>query len=119
MATGARVTGLREVVRDLERLGVDVADLKEAFGDVARDVAADARSLVHVVTGALQGTIRPAKSKNKAVVRAGNGTRVQYAREQDNANSFLTGPANNDTAGKVAKVEHNLQELIRKRNLNR
>lgn len=124
--TGIRVEGLRETVRALERFGVDVEDLKEAFGSIARDVAADAAALVPVDSGALQASIRPAKTKNKAIVRAGTGTRVPYAGAINYgwpargipATEFLTGPANADPAGKAKQIDANLEALIRKYGLN-
>lgn len=120
MASGVRITGLRETVRNLERLGVSVQDLKEAFLDISRDVVAEARGRVRVLTGAHQASIREAKTKNKAVVRAGNAGNapaagvLNYARPGD---GFLTVPANTDTEGKVAKIQANLEQLIRRYDL--
>jgi len=117
---GVRVTGLRETVRNLERLGVSVQDLKDAFGAISRDVVADARGRVRVLTGAHRDSIREARTKNKAVVRAGNTGNapaagvLNYARPGD---GFLTVPANTDTEGKVRRIEANLEDLIRRYNL--
>lgn len=113
-ATGVRVTGLREVVRDLERLGVEVEDLKGAFLEISEDVAGEARARVRRRTGALAGSIRPARTKSKAVVRAGNSTSIAYARVQDARTQFLTGPANEDPEGKARTIDRNLAALIRK-----
>jgi hypothetical protein len=74
-----RVTGLNEMVRDLEGLGVDLGDLKGAFGSIAAEGARLASSFAPRRTGALAGSIRGDRSKNKAVVTAGNA-RVPYAR---------------------------------------
>ena len=38
-AISFKVTGLREVVRDLEAIGVEVEDLKDAFGAIAAEGA--------------------------------------------------------------------------------
>lgn len=119
---GVRITGLRETVRDLERLGVSVEDLKDAFGDISRDVAADASRIVPVATGSLQASIRPARNKNKAVVRAGTA-RVPYAgvinygRDGLSGTQFLTRPANEDPQGKARRIQQNLDDLIRKYDL--
>lgn len=125
MATGVRITGLRETVRNLEKLGVDVEDLKEAFGQISRDVATEAQGLVKVQTGALKATIRPARTKNKAVVRAGTGVGVPYAgvinygwpAHHIAPTEFLTGPANSDLQGKAQRIENNLRHLISKHHL--
>lgn len=111
-----RIDGLASVLRDLQRFGVSADDLKDAFGGISQDVAMEASGRVRVVSGALQATIRPARTKNKAVVRAGTAGVpyagvVNYARPGD---EFLTGPANEDTAGKIARIERELEDLIRK-----
>lgn len=120
MPTGTRVTGLRETIRNLERLGVSVQDLREAFGEISEQVAQEARGLVRVKTGAHQATIRPAKTKNKAVVRAGNNSSapaagiLNYKRPGD---GFLTRPANANPGQKIARIEQNLESLIRRYSL--
>jgi hypothetical protein len=115
MASSAiRVEGLARVVRDLERFGVSTDDLKDAFGGISEDVAEEAGARVRVLSGRLQATIRPARTKNKAVVRAGTAG-VPYAGVVNYANpgdEFLTGPANEDTATKIARVERELEQLI-------
>lgn len=117
MASSAiRVDGLAAVVRDLERFGVSTDDLKDAFGAISEDVALEAGARVRVLSGALQATIRPARTKNKAVVRAGTAG-VPYAgvvNYYKPGDEFLTGPANEDTAAKVARIERELEDLIRK-----
>lgn len=111
-----RVTGLRETIRDLERFGVSTDDLKDAFGAISRDVAVEAGNRVRRASGALGNTIRPARTKNKAVVRAGSASVpyagiINYVRPGD---QFLTGPANEDQAAKVARIELELELLIRR-----
>lgn len=115
MASSAiRVEGLARVVRDLERFGVSTDDLKDAFGKISEDVVQESSARVRVLSGALQATIRPARTKNKAVVRAGTAGVpyagvVNYARPGD---EFLTGPANEDVAGKLARIERELEDLV-------
>lgn len=116
-----RVDGLRELVRDLERYGVASGDLKAAFGAISQDVADEAGSRVRRQTGALAATIRPARTKNKAVVRAGNTTGVPYAgvvNYQRPGDEFLTGPANEDLDEKIARIEHELSELVQRYRLD-
>lgn len=121
---GIRVTGLRETVRNLEKLGVDAEDLKAAFGQIAQQVTTEARVLVPVDSGALQATIRPARTKNKAVVRAGTGTGVPYAgvinygRDGKGGTGFLTKPANANPEQKAAQIEAELTALIKRYNLD-
>ncbi len=125
-SSGVHVEGLRETVRRLERLGVDTQDLKDAFGQISAEVVSEASVLVPVKSGRLKTSIRAAKTKNKAVVRAGTGSRAPHAgvinygwpARSIAATDFLTGPANDDPAGKVAHIEANLEGLIRKHDLN-
>lgn len=114
-APAIRVDGLRETLRDLQRLGVSADDLKDAFGEIAEDVADESGRRVIRRTGTLAGTIRPGRSKNKAIVRAGSAAVpyagvINYARPGD---AFLTGPANENVSDKVAAIERNLGNLIR------
>lgn len=75
---GVRVEGLNALVRDLERLGVNVEDLKQAFAAIAAEGAQKAAEFAPRRTGRLAASIRGSKSKNKAVVTAGRAS-VDYA----------------------------------------
>jgi HK97 gp10 family phage protein len=75
---GVHVTGLRDVVRSMEKFGVAAADLKAAFRRIGTVVASEAKSLAPHLTGRLAASIRPSNTKNKSVVKAG-GARVPYA----------------------------------------
>lgn len=76
--SGVRVHGLRETVRSLERFGVEVKDLKNAFKRIGTLIKDDAQTRAPSVTGRLSNSIRPSNAKNKAIIRAG-GARVVYA----------------------------------------
>lgn len=72
------VTNLRQNVRDLEELGVEVSDLKEAFGSIAAEGAEKAAEFAPKRSGVLAGDVRGNRAKSKAVVTAGRTT-VPYA----------------------------------------
>lgn len=76
---GVQVNGLNQLVRDLLALGLDVQDLKQAFGKIANKAATAAQSFVPVRTGKLRSTIKPVIRKNYAGVKAGD-RRHAYAR---------------------------------------
>lgn len=78
MASGVRVTGLNKVVRELQALGLEVDDLKDAFADIASDAAQKAAGYAPRRSGRLVGSIRGNRAKNKAVVTAGKA-KVPYA----------------------------------------
>lgn len=126
MATGAQVLGLRETVRSLERMGVSTEDLKGAFGRISDNVIRKAEARVpRGETGALAASIRPAKAKNKAVVRAG-GAKVRYAgpihwgwdAHNIRPQPFLAGPADDYAPDALAQITAELSALIRRYGLN-
>ncbi len=77
-AGGVRIEGLNKVVRDLQSLGLEVEDLKDAFGSIAAEGARLASSFAPRRTGALAASVRGNRAKNKAVVMSGRA-RVRYA----------------------------------------
>lgn len=81
MADAVRVKGLREFTRYLEKVGVAASDLSAVMQDVGDDIAAAARPLTRPKSGTLAGSIRPAKTKTQAKVRAGSA-RVPWAGPQ-------------------------------------
>jgi hypothetical protein len=75
---GVRVSGLNELVRGLQRAGVEVEDLKGVFSDIASESAGYVRAYVPRRSGKLAGTVRGNRAKSKAVVTVGRA-RVRYA----------------------------------------
>jgi hypothetical protein len=73
-----RVEGLSRLTRDLRAMGVEVADLKDVFGGLAREGADLASGFAPVRSGKLAASVRGNRSVNKAVVKAGSA-RVPYA----------------------------------------
>lgn len=73
-----QITGLNEAVRGLEKMSVEVDDLKKVFGEIAKEAAELASGFAPKKTGRLSGSIRGNKAKNKAVVTAGRSV-VPYA----------------------------------------
>lgn len=114
MAQTVRVTGLREAVRALEKYGADAEDLKAAFAEITKLVQTKADRRVQRDTGALAATIRPSKTKNKAVVRAG-GARVPYAPRAhwsaDQGTRFLSEPADETVPEALRLIEKELSEI--------
>lgn len=75
---GVRVEGLGRLTRDLEALGLEVEDLKDAFSSIAREGADVASRFAPRRSGRLAASIRGNRAKSKAVVTAGRA-RVPYA----------------------------------------
>lgn len=72
------VTGLRQAVRELEQLGVDLDDIKDAFADIANLGAAEVEKLANRRSGRLVASVRGNRAKGKAVVTVGRAS-VPYA----------------------------------------
>lgn len=73
-----RVDGLNRLVRDMTAMGVEIADLKLVFGDLASRGANLASSLAPTRSGKLAASVKGNKAKNKAVIVAGS-KRIPYA----------------------------------------
>ena len=121
---GARVTGLRETVRALERLGVEASELKDAMQRIGDKSVREAKARVPVgATGKLQNSIRASRAKAKATVRAGSKA-VYYASFQEWGTSVITGKEyvtgavqmNRDDA--VQEIESELKRIINRLDLN-
>lgn len=80
MSGGYRVvvTGDEQVRAQFKALGFKVSDLSAAFGQIAAEVAGDARATAPKVSGRLAGNVRPGRAKTKATVAVG-GAGVPYA----------------------------------------
>ena len=78
MAQSIKATGVKELRRELRRMGDDLEDLKELNLEVATLVSDRAKDIVPRRTGNLADTIRPAGTKTAGRVRAGF-KRVPYA----------------------------------------
>ncbi|MBC7269901.1 MAG: HK97 gp10 family phage protein [Streptomyces sp.] len=78
MAGEGKVQGLRQVVKGLLEVGVELDDLKDAMAEVAKAATDVAQAAAPVKSGALRASIRGNRAKGKAVVTAGRA-RVPYA----------------------------------------
>lgn len=119
-----RVTGLRETIRTLEQLGVQVADLKEAMTRIGTLVGREAYTLARKKSGRMAGSIRPGRAKSKAIIRAGRAG-LPYVGVQHygwpghgiTPNPFLTDAAENKQREAVTELSDSLNSLIRKLDL--
>jgi len=121
---GLKVTGLREMVRDLEAVGVEVEDLKDAFGAIAKEGAEVGASKVNSRSGKLAGSTRGNRAKAKAVVTWGRAA-VPYAGVQNygwprrniRAQGFAQQTDQVMSPVAVAKLEENIERVITERGL--
>lgn len=120
---GVRITGLRETIRALEKLGVSVEDLKGAIEPITNKVVEDAKALTPVLTGALRESIRGSKAKNKAVIRGGTARTkyasfVEFGSVHNTAQHMIEDAIGNNQEYAVDKLDQELQSLIRRYDLN-
>ena len=74
------IQGIKRLLRDAERVGVDAEDLKELTYRLATPIAALAKTLApRGDTGNLASGIKPSRSKRKVMVRVGSPKRLPYA----------------------------------------
>lgn len=123
--TGVHVEGLRETVRDLEKFGVEVAELKDVMGEIAAVAAETAKPFIPSLSGDLRASARGNRAKNKAVVTVGSA-RLPYAGViawgwEDRNIEASNYPAKTDAVmeQKVPPMlEQGLQEIIERHNLS-
>lgn len=74
------IDGLREVLRDIRRLGDDARDdMKDTHRKAGEIVATVARGIAPVRTGRLASTIISAPTQRQGRVRVGRGQSIPYA----------------------------------------
>lgn len=74
------VAGARQLRASLKKAGVQLSDLREAHAQVAQLVERRAAPGTPRRTGRLASTLRSSGTKTAAIVRAGRGSTVDYAR---------------------------------------
>jgi len=75
---GIYVEGLRETVKAFEAAGVDLDELKDVMGGIAKVAAETFASHTPSRSGKLRASVRGNRAKGSAVVTAGRAS-VQYA----------------------------------------
>ncbi len=125
MAVAVQVTGLAQLNKALTSIGFDFSELSEANFAIAKMVADRATTLAPKRTGALAGSIKGVKDKNKVRVSAGNA-KVPYAgvieygwaKRRIKAQPYLT-KAGAELRNEIKQqYENNIKEIIRKNGLN-
>lgn len=123
MPTGVRVNGLRQAIKDLQRLGVSVEDLKQAMANISNKVVQSAKALTPVRTGTLQASMRGSKAKNKAVLRGGTkkvnyASFVEYGSIHNTAVEMMHKAITSNEGYMVSQLQSELESLVRRYDLN-
>ena len=123
---GVRVEGLSRVVRDLQGLGLEVSDLKDAFSTIAAE--ATERIVRHTPrkSGALVASVRGNRAKSKAVVRAGKAAvpyagaiNYGWARRGIAPSEFMQKGEQEYAPTAIKRLESEIEHAIKRRGLNR
>ena len=122
-ANGVEVKGLRKVVRELEKLGVEVSDLKSVFTRIGTRALNTANSGTPVRTGALKASNKQSKRKNSVYLYSGNAKAnyaiyVHYGTIKQEANPYLQAAVKKDGPWAVQELDKEMGRLIRQVGLN-
>jgi phage gpG-like protein len=123
-SAGFRVEGVRNLVKELQAMGVEVEDLKEAFGDLASEGARKAAGFVKSRTGRLAASVRGNRAKNKAVVTAGRAsvpyggvTNYGWSKRNITGQQFMQRADEAMRPVAIERITDHLQKTIKRRGL--
>lgn len=122
---GIRVEGLNQLIRALNLTAHEVDDLKDAFQELSQEGARAAAAFAPKRSGALAGSIRGNRAKNKAVISAGRGGSVPYAgpinygwaKRNIRANGFMQRADEQLKPKAVTVLKREIDKLIARRGL--
>lgn len=122
-AKGVEVQGLRRVIREVEKLGVEVSDLKQVFTRIGTRALATANAGTPVRTGALKASNKQSKRKNSVYLYSGNAKAryaiyPHYGTINQPAQPYLQAAVKKDGPWAVQELDRELQKLIRQVGLN-
>lgn len=116
MPTGVNVSGLRQTIRGLEKLGVGVEELKGAMSKISSKTVTDAKTLAPVGTGSLASTVRASKAKAKATLRAGTKSTywasfTEYGTSSQSAQNWMHKAIESNESYAAQQIEAELRQL--------
>lgn len=123
-ANGVEVKGLRKVVREVEKLGVEVSDLKQVFTRIGARALSTANAGTPVRTGALKASNKQSKRKNSVYLYSGNAKAnyaiyPHYGTINQPAQLYLQAAVKKDGPWAVQELDREMKRLINKVGLNR
>lgn len=120
---GVEITGLRKVIRQIEKLGVESEDLKGAFQRIGTRALNTANAGTPVASGALKASNRQSKRKNSVYLYSGKKKTfyarfVHYGTIYMPERQYLYKAVERDGPWAVAQLENEMDRLITKLGLN-
>ena len=120
---GIQVKGLRKVIRQIEKLGVEAEDLKGAFTRIGARALSTANAGTPVSSGSLKTSNRQSKRKNSVYLYSGKAKTyyarfVHYGTTKMEARPYLYTAVEKDGPWAVRELENEMDRLITKLGLN-
>lgn len=120
---GVQIVGLRKVVRQIEKLGVEAEDLKAVFTRIGARALNTANAGTPVASGALKASNRQSKRKNSVYLYSGKAKTyyarfVHYGTTKMEARPYLVKSVEKDGPWAVRQLEDEVARLINKLGLN-
>lgn len=120
---GVQIKGLRKVITQIEKLGVESEDLKGAFQRIGARAISTANAGTPVASGALKASNRQSKRKNSVYLYSGKAKTkyarfVHYGTIYMNERPYLYAAVEKDGPWAVRELENEIDKLITKLGLN-
>jgi HK97 gp10 family phage protein len=125
MAEEITITGVKEVIDTLNKLGKDLESNEELNKELSSTLSQKASALAPRLTGALASSVKGNPSAEKAQILAGSAA-VPYAGVQEygwpekniNAQPYLRPAVHNNMGYIIEKYNESIQKAIKKYNLD-
>lgn len=118
-----RVTGLRETVRKLQKLGAEGQDLKDVMNRIGKKTVERARTHAPSRTGALLNSLRAGAAKTNVTIRSGSAKvkyapYVEFGTKNMAAHPFMRLAAAETAPEAKAELDRELRTILSRLNLN-
>ncbi|MFN7583756.1 MAG: hypothetical protein ACK5P0_00190 [bacterium] len=125
MAEEITITGVKEVIDTLNKLGKDLESNEELNKELSSTLSQKASAMAPRLTGALASSVKGNPSAEKAQILAGSAA-VPYAGVQEygwpekniNAQPYLRPAVHNNMGYIIEKYNESIQKAIKKYNLD-
>lgn len=117
MSATVQVVGLQQAVRNLEKLGVEAQDLKDAFQRIGTSATAAVHGAAPVRSGKLQSTVKQSKRKNSVYISAGSkkayyAPYVEFGTSLQPAQHFMMDTMRKEAPAAQKMLEDEMNRLV-------
>ena len=123
MTKTVTIEGLNQTVRTVKKLGVEAADLKDAFSRIGSRATSKVKSATPVGTGRLKATVKQSRRQNSVYISAGSkrayyGPFVHWGTHTIKGNPWMTRVANAEAPHALDELQKELDQIIRQLGLD-